>query len=72
MMKRMLKRLAAVFAVSAACVAAIPAAAQEPLKIGMVLEMSGGVRGFRHADDERRACLHEGARRHGRRPQGSS
>ena len=42
----MFKRLAKVLAVSAACLAAVPAAAQEPLKIGMVLEMSGGFADF--------------------------
>ena len=42
----MFKRLAKVLAVSAACLAAIPAAAQEPLKVGMVLEMSGGFADF--------------------------
>jgi branched-chain amino acid transport system substrate-binding protein len=38
--------LVEVLAVSAACLAAVPAAAQEPLKIGMVLEMSGGFADF--------------------------
>jgi branched-chain amino acid transport system substrate-binding protein len=42
----MFKRLAKVLAVSAACLAAVPAAAQEPLKVGMVLEMSGGFADF--------------------------
>jgi len=42
----MFKRLVEILAVSAACVAAFPAAAQEPLKIGMVLEMSGGFADF--------------------------
>jgi branched-chain amino acid transport system substrate-binding protein len=42
----MFKRLVEVLAVSAACLAAVPAAAQEPLKIGMVLEMSGGFADF--------------------------
>jgi branched-chain amino acid transport system substrate-binding protein len=42
----MFKRLVEVFAMSAACLAAVPAAAQEPLKIGMVLEMSGGFADF--------------------------
>jgi len=42
----MFKRLVEVLAVSAACLAVVPAAAQEPLKIGMVLEMSGGFADF--------------------------
>jgi branched-chain amino acid transport system substrate-binding protein len=42
----MFKRLVEVLAVSAACLAAVPAAAQEPLKIGMVVEMSGGFADF--------------------------
>ncbi len=42
----MCRRWVEVLAMSAACLAAVPAAAQEPIKIGMVLEMSGGFADF--------------------------
>ena len=44
-----------------------PAAAQQTIKIGLIMPYSGPVRRHRRPDRQRHQALHEAARRHGRR-----